>query len=108
MIRLVLFLLLIQFAAPAYAHVGTTDNSIQEKNSYKSQQEAGITLSVFLKEFSEEKNEEQGKAHASLKLIDFTSREVALTQIHSQILLDHSSAQSASKPLFKLFSVYLI
>jgi hypothetical protein len=98
----------IQFVTPAFAHVGTPDNPIHEKNSYKPQHDSGITISVFLKETSEEKNEFDGKAHFSLELIDFTSHEVVLTQSHSQTLWDTDNAQPPSKPLHKLFCTFLI
>ena len=108
LIRLTLLLLLLQFAAPAFAHVGTSDGAIQEKNSYKTQQEPGITVSVFLKETSEEQNESHGKTSFSLKLIDFKCREVVLTQLHSQILCDHGNTQSVATGLFKLHCTFLI
>ena len=108
LIRLVLLLLLIQFVTPAFAQVGTPDNPIHEKNSYKSQPDTVIAISVFLKETSEEKDEFDGKAHFCLELIDFTSHEVVLKQSHSQILWDTDNTQPPTKPLFKLFCIFLI
>lgn len=108
LIRLTLLLLLLQFVTPTFAHVGIQDNSIHEKNSFKSQQETGIPVSVFLKEISEEQNEVDSKSHVSFELIDFSSHEIVLNQSHAQILSHHGNNQSVSKPRFILFHVFLI
>ena len=108
LIRLTLFLLLIQFAAPAFANVGSTDNLIHEKNSLKSHQVSGVTLNILLNENSEENNEAQSKANFNHRLIDFSSHEIVLNQSHAQIFSDHGNNETVPKPLFMLFCVFLI
>lgn len=109
-IRIVILLLLVQFVTPAFAHVGTGDNTGLDKHSssFSAKHESGITVSVFLKENSEEKNEADEKPHFSFELIDFSFVVVALKQSHSHVYWDTDNPQLLSGSLFKLFCVFLI
>src|SRR6478609_2437369 len=108
LVRLILFLLLLQFVTPAFARVGTPDNPLQEKNYYKTRPDSGISISVLLKENSEEKREFDFKSHFCLELIDFTCHEIVLKQSHSQIHWVTDKPQPPPKPLHKLFCTFLI
>jgi hypothetical protein len=107
-IRLVLLLLIVQFVTPAFANVGTEENSIHEKNSYKNQHDSGITVSILLKENSEERDEADEKHQVACEIIDFTFLAVGLTQSHSQILFNTDTPRPVLSPLFKLFCAFLI
>ena len=108
LIRLVILLLLVQFVTPAFAHVGTPDNPIHEKNSYKPQHDSGIAISVFLKENSEEKSETDEKSHIAAALIDFSFHTVSLKQLHTNFYSHFCNERLISGPLFKLLCVFLI
>lgn len=109
--RFVVLLLFIQFVTPAFARVTAQDNVVaQEKPGYKTpQHESGITLAVFLKENSEEKNETDNKAPIlAAELIDFTFHNTVLTQYHSRFYWDFHILCTTHQPLFKLYRVFLI
>lgn len=108
LIRLVLLLLIIQFVTPAFAQVGTPDNPINEKNSYKTQHDSGIAISVFLKESSEEKSEADEKSHLTAALIDFSFHSISLNQLHTNFYSHFCNERLISGPLFKLLCVFLI
>ena len=108
LIRIVLLLLIVQFVTPAFANVGTPDNTTQEKNSYKTQHDSGIVVSVLLKENSEEKSEGEDKTYVAFELIDFSFHTSALTQSHSITFSRTSHEQLIPAPLFKLNCVFLI
>ena len=108
LIRIVLLLLFVQFVTPAFAQVGSPDNAIQQKNSYKTHHDSGITLSVFLKENSEEKSEADEKPHITPALIDFSFHATALKQSHTNTFSHLCNERLISGPLFKLLCVFLI
>ena len=108
LIRFVILVLLVQFVTPAFVQVGSLDNAIQEKNSFKKHHESGITLSVLLKETSEEKREVDEKSHISAALIDFSFHTVSLKQLHSNFDSHFCNERLISGQLFKLHCVFLI
>ena len=109
LMRFVLLLLFIQFVTPAFAQVNVGENTAHEKSTYSNvPHEAGICLSVFLKENSEEKNEADDKVQiSSAELIDFTFLSTVLTQHHSRDW-DISNQLLTHEPLFKLNCIFLI
>ena len=112
LMRFVVLLLLIQFVTPAFARVTPqSDNAVHyEKTTYKNpQHESGITLAVFLKENSEEKNETDNKAPLlAAELIDFTFHNTVLTEHHSRFNWDTTNIHTTHEPLFKLYCLFLI
>jgi|SRR5688572_24354803 hypothetical protein len=108
LIRIVLLLLFVQFVTPAFVQVGSQDNAIHEKNSYKPHHDSGITLSVFLKGNSEEKSEADEKSHLTTALIDFSFHAIALTQSHTNNSSHFCNERLITGPLFKLHCVFLI
>lgn len=111
LMRFVIILLLVQFVTPAFARVNAqAEISHLEKNSYKAgHDESGITISVLLKENSEEENKPHEFAPLlTAELIDFTFHKTVLTQHHSRFYWDAHALHNAHKPLFLLHSVFLI
>lgn len=111
LMRIVIILLLVQFVTPAFARVnGQADIAPHEKTSYKaSHDESGITISVLLKENSEEENKTHEYAPLlTAELIDFTFLTTVLTEHHSRFYWDFHILCTTHQPLFKLHRVFLI
>lgn len=109
--RLIVILLLVQFVTPAFARVNTqAEISHREKNSYKaSHDETGITISLLLKENSEEENKPHDLTPLlTAELIDFTFLTTVLTEHHSRFYWDVHALRHAPEPLFLLHRVFLI
>ena len=106
LVHTVMILLLVQFITPAFAQVVTQGNTIEEKNSYKSQHDQGITVSVFLKENAEEKSTTP-KTHIT-PLLDFSFHAIALKQVHENFYSQISNVRPPQGPIFKLIRAFLL
>lgn len=98
--RLVFFILLIQFVTSAFAQANVQEYTAHEKAAYNAQHETGICLDIFCREDSEEKNESY-KAIATAELADFSFQTSVLTQFHSHSW-DVNGLSFTHNPLFKL------
>jgi hypothetical protein len=108
LMRFVILLLLIQFVTPAFAQDNTSENTVHEKTSIRSQHiSSGICTNVFLN--SEEKSEADDKSPVfTAELIDFTFLTTVLTHFHSRSDWDVSSLPLTHEARFTLNSSFLI
>ena len=108
--RFVILFLIISFVSSAFAQGDSRENTVNKKTSYSTtHKESGFSLSIFLKENSEEKNEANDKAFVSTaELIDFSFLTTVLTQYHSRANWNISSLRIKQEQLFRLNCTFLI
>ena len=108
--RFVILFLIISFVSSAFAQGDSQENTVNKKNSYSTtHKESGFSLSIFLKENSEEKNEANDKAFIpTAELIDFSFLTTVLTQYHSRADSEISTLRTKQERLFRLNCTLLI
>src|SRR5690348_9624598 len=106
--RFVLILLLVQFLVPTFVQASTQDSDVQRKTTVTTHHDAGISVSVFLKENTEEENESTEEIQVDLEILDFSNLSTALTLSHTSFQWCIINVKPTSERLFKLFCVFLI
>lgn len=109
--RVVLLVLLFQFAAPAFLSVATPGMSgVQNKSVCYHTHHNSLVIPLFLKEKEEKEKEGKQEGIKLTPLIDFSIHSLVLTESHEALLnhLPYQFRYDYQPPLFSLFCTFII